>query len=123
MTNHYQLLEVHPSCTIKEIKKSYHRLCKKFHPDVNGGSKEHEEKLKLIIEAYEVLSDDISRKAYDEKLAAEKAAKLRFEKQQAEIKKVKEFNWFNFFSRAAIFVILIFLVAAVINEINKNLKS
>jgi curved DNA-binding protein CbpA len=62
--NYYQILEVENNCSIQEIKTAYRALAKENHPDVGGDP----EKLKLIIEAYKVLSDFTKRKAYDEAL-------------------------------------------------------
>jgi curved DNA-binding protein len=48
-----------------EIKKSYRKLARKYHPDLNPNNKQSEEKFKEIQEAYEVLSDPEKRKKYD----------------------------------------------------------
>lgn len=61
----YDILEVSRDASQDDIKKSYKRLSKLHHPDMNGGSKESEEKFKEISNAYEVLSDDGKRREYD----------------------------------------------------------
>ncbi|HKR04805.1 MAG TPA: DnaJ domain-containing protein [Bacteroidia bacterium] len=121
--NYYLILNVSQRTSAMDIKKAYHQLCRKYHPDANNGSKKQEEQMKFVNEAYEVLSDEIKRKAYDEKLIASETTKLRFGKQQAEMKKAQAFSWVEFFSRAAIFIGIVLLIAAVINGMSKNLKS
>lgn len=61
----YDLLGVSRDANKDEIKKAYRKLSKKYHPDINkeAGS---DEKFKEITEAYEVLSDDQKRAAYDQ---------------------------------------------------------
>jgi len=63
MKDYYNILEVNENSTADEIKKSYRKLSKQYHPDVNpeGG-----EKFKEIAEAYEILSDESKRKKYDQ---------------------------------------------------------
>lgn len=63
--NYYDLLEVSKNATDEEIKKSYKKLAKKYHPDLNPGNKEAESKFKEISEAYAVLSDPDKRREYD----------------------------------------------------------
>lgn len=63
--NYYDVLEVKKDSPLSDIKKSYKRLAKKYHPDKNNGDKELEEKFKEISSAYEVLSDEHKRKEYD----------------------------------------------------------
>lgn len=64
--NYYDTLGVSKTATIDEIKKAYRKLAMKYHPDRNPGNKEAEEAFKQAAEAYEVLSDDAKRKAYDQ---------------------------------------------------------
>ena len=63
--NYYDILEVSKNATADEIKKSYRKLARKYHPDVNPGDKEAESKFKELSEAYAVLSDEEKRKEYD----------------------------------------------------------
>jgi molecular chaperone DnaJ len=62
----YSVLGVKRDAKIDEIKKAYRKLARKFHPDVNPGNKEAEEKFKEISHANDVLSDPEKRKNYDE---------------------------------------------------------
>ena len=63
--DYYKILNVKKDATQEEIKKSYHRLALKFHPDKNNNKEDAENKFKEIVEAYEVLSDDYKRNRYN----------------------------------------------------------
>ena len=58
----YEELELTPDCSVEDIKQQYRALARVHHPDLGGD----EEKFKRIKFAYEVLSDPVRRKQYDE---------------------------------------------------------
>jgi curved DNA-binding protein len=62
----YDVLGVSRGVSADEIRKSYRKLAKKYHPDMNPGDKKAEDKFKEITAAHEVLSDEKKRKLYDE---------------------------------------------------------
>lgn len=63
--NYYEILGVDRDIEPDEIKRAYRRLARTYHPDMNPGNREAEEKFKDINEAYEVLSDEERRAQYD----------------------------------------------------------
>ena len=64
--DYYEVLGINRSADEKEIKRAYRKLAKKYHPDMNPGDKQAEQKFKEITEAYNVLSDEEKKKLYDQ---------------------------------------------------------
>jgi DnaJ-class molecular chaperone len=60
--DYYAKLECDPSASATEIKTSYHRLAKKYHPDRSSGSHELFHEIKLAID---ILGDPTSKQKYD----------------------------------------------------------
>jgi len=79
--DYYSILGVKRDASEADIKKAYRKLARKYHPDVNPGNKEAEEKFKAISQAYEALSDKDKRKIYDE--FGEEGLKTGFDPEQA----------------------------------------
>lgn len=69
--NYYEILGVPRSASNEEIKKTFRKLARQYHPDVNPGDKAAEEKFKDINEAYDVLSDVTKRADYDRNFFAQ----------------------------------------------------
>lgn len=67
MRDFYRILGIPDNATLADIKSAYRRLAKQYHPDLNPGSKQSEEKFKEILDAYTILSDDELRAQYDRK--------------------------------------------------------
>ena len=65
--NFYEVLGIDQNASILDIRKAYKDLALKFHPDKNNDAGT-EEKFKIILEAYNVLSDPVKRAKFDQKL-------------------------------------------------------
>ncbi len=64
--DYYKILGIDKKASAEEIKKSYRKLARKYHPDVNPNDKTSETRFKELQEAYDVLKDEKKRKEYDE---------------------------------------------------------
>ena len=62
--DYYKILNVDIKATDEEIRKAYHKMALKYHPDKNKAS-DAEERFKEVVEAYEVLSDPFKRRGYN----------------------------------------------------------
>lgn len=65
MRDLYEILGVARSADEKEIQSAFRKLAKKYHPDVNQGNQEAEEKFKEVNNAYSILGDPEKRRQYD----------------------------------------------------------
>ena len=63
--DYYRVLEVSKDASQEEIKSSYRKLAKQYHPDKNKGDAKAEDKFKQIAEAYDTLGDSKKRSQYD----------------------------------------------------------
>src|SRR5579859_5020502 len=106
LPDYYHLLELPATATQSEIKRSYRRLARQYHPDLNPSALDRH--IKLLNEAYKTLSNPITRAAYDEqrRLLREDAAQRRQQQekvkqqeaerrrlQQIEAKRVPQMTW------------------------------
>jgi molecular chaperone DnaJ len=74
----YELLGLPREATLVEIKRSYRRLARKYHPDINPGDNTAEARFKEITRAYETLSDPERRTRYDAAGAISESATITF---------------------------------------------
>ncbi len=77
MENFYETLGIGEDASETHIKKTYHQLALKWHPDRNPGNAEAERMTKQINNAYDYLSDKVKRAAHD-------ASLLKFREAQEE---------------------------------------
>jgi DnaJ-class molecular chaperone len=66
VSDYYEVLNLHRSASLEDIKRSFRQLALKHHPDRNRNSEDSRKKFMEVVEAYEILSDDQSRKEYDQ---------------------------------------------------------
>src|SRR5260221_11027739 len=64
--DYYETLSVPRNASAEDIRKSYRKLARKYHPDLNPGDKSSEDHFKNVQEAYDVLSDPKKRQMYDQ---------------------------------------------------------
>ena len=90
MKDYYEILEVNKKASKEIINKVYKIQVKKYHPDLQSeqDKQKAEEKIKQINEAYEILSDEIKRKEYDETLLEKEQNKTNslIQKENEELK-------------------------------------
>jgi len=65
MKDFYKVLGVSADASFPQIRAAYRTLSKKYHPDLNQGDVQYEEKFKDILQAYSVLKDPYKRKKFD----------------------------------------------------------
>ena len=75
----YELLGLARGATLVDIKRSYKRLARKYHPDINPGDNAAEARFKEITRAYETLSDPERRLRYDAGVLSVASASVSFE--------------------------------------------
>src|SRR5207237_773362 len=107
MPDYYAILEVAPTATPTDIKRSYRRLVRRYHPDLNqqaaGEGSEASaasKQIKMLNEAYEVLSNPEKRALYgarrraaEERRTVDKEAHQRKQAQQAQAKQESKMTW------------------------------
>jgi molecular chaperone DnaJ len=87
----YEILGILKNASEEQVKKAYRKLARKWHPDINPGNKEAEQKFKDISMAYDVLGKPEKRKLYDE--FGEEGLQSGFDSEKArEYKKWNEFQ-------------------------------
>ena len=64
--DYYATLGVDRDATPEQVKRAFRRLARKYHPDLNAGDRDAEERFKAVNEAYEVLGNADTRRKYDE---------------------------------------------------------
>src|SRR5579863_6900879 len=64
--DYYEVLGVPRDAKVDDIRKTYRKLARKYHPDLNPGDKASEERFKKVQEAYDILSDSKKRQVYDQ---------------------------------------------------------
>jgi molecular chaperone DnaJ len=88
----YKILGVSKDSSKDKIKKAYRKLARKWHPDINPGNKDAEQKFKEISEAYDCIGNEEKRKLYDE--FGEEGLRAGFDSEKA-----REYSQWNSFQQ------------------------
>ena len=112
MPDYYKILEVPPTASMGEIKRSYHRLARLHHPDLNQHALDIH--IKRLNQAYEIIGNPAKRARYDAQRAETQRradARARQQRQQhQQVKREPEMTWID-----GIF--------GFVKELRKNLKE
>ncbi|MDX2085925.1 MAG: DnaJ C-terminal domain-containing protein [Candidatus Melainabacteria bacterium] len=73
--NYYQQLELADGATLEAVKAAFRKLARQYHPDLNPGNRQAEERFKALNEAYEVLGDPDRKAAYDVALQGQQSVR------------------------------------------------
>lgn len=76
-TTFYAVLGIEPTAEFKDIKKAYYQRAKACHPDLHAGDPEKEHEFKVVVAAFDVLSDPQKRQGYDSHLYMQEAEVAR----------------------------------------------
>jgi curved DNA-binding protein CbpA len=94
-TDYYAILDISPQASQGEIKRSYRRLARKYHPDLNQQTLDQH--IKLLNEAYYILGNPAKRAAYDQQRLLEEqqrqAAQETLLRQQEQAKREPRMTW------------------------------
>lgn len=77
-TSYYSILGIQADSDFKELKKAYFRKAKECHPDRFGGSPEKEAEFKKLVQAFDILSDPLKKREYDNSLGIDSGEAYRF---------------------------------------------
>jgi tetratricopeptide (TPR) repeat protein len=77
-TSYYSILGISVDADFKELKKAYFRKAKECHPDRFGGSPEKESEFKNLVQAFDILSDPLKKREYDNSLGIDSGEAYRF---------------------------------------------
>jgi len=93
--DYYQILEVTPSCASSDLKRAYHSLSRRFHPDANRHrDQETREAIdavaKRLTEAYSVLRDPRRRQAYDQRIESGDGVRMQLAEAEAHADKKQQ---------------------------------
>ena len=112
MPDHYKILEVQPTASMEEVKRSYHRLARLHHPDLNQQALDIH--IKRLNQAYEIIGNPAKRARYDAQRTEMKRraeARANFHRQQeGQVRREPEVTWIE-----GIF--------GFVQELRKNLKE
>lgn len=94
LTDYYAILEIPRNASLEQIKRSYRRLARMYHPDLNKQAQD--DRIKQLNEAYDVLGDVARRAAYDALLLQElRAAAIQelLRRQREEARRQEKMTW------------------------------
>ncbi len=102
LTDYYAILEVPSNATLAEIKRSYRRLARQYHPDLNPATHNTRdvERIKMLNEAYRTLNNPTKRASYDaqymeerRRIAVQEARRRQLAAQQEARRREREMSW------------------------------
>ena len=94
MKDPYEALGVERTASPDDIRKSYRKLAKKLHPDLNPGNRAAEEQFKEVSSAYDLLSDPEKRARFDRGEIDAAIIRREDDRRDGEVLAPEHFGWF-----------------------------
>jgi len=110
-SSHYERLGVGRGASAQEIAAAYRALCRRYHPDLNGGREDALRMMQALNEAYAVLRDPAQRSSYDRSFLRRPAAPAQRRRPRRPVQPTKRPN-VGAWVQAAMFAISVFLTFA-----------
>ena len=111
-SSHYERLGVGRSASAQEIARAYRALCRRYHPDLNGGREDALRMMQALNESYAVLRDPVRRSSYDRHFSRRPDGPVQYRRPRKPVPPRPKQPYIGAWVQAAMFAISVLLAFA-----------